>query len=111
MTDERELEFVIFDESKYISFEDYNSFCKEKYGLFGLGYVMRFHLTKLAIKMLTITEDTFGKSTVKCLHTPWVQPEERDMTRDEIAYCNDFLKELYPVIAKYAKIAIERNKK
>ena len=90
-----------------IDYSIYNKFCDGEYGSSFNSEIypeLQSFIVRMAILQVVTRLD--GSQYISSPPKPKVQ----EMSPDEIAYCNDFLKELYPVIAKYAKIAIERNK-
>lgn len=92
-------------EGNHLDFSDYNSFDNEKYSNYSLGQVISPELRSLAIRMLTIEEKTRPYDESKYLTTK-PKPKVKQMTKEEISFCNAFIKELYPIIEKYTRIVL-----
>ena len=90
-----------FDYSLYRSFGD------GIYGSFSIDSNEIPELPNLAKRILVLEEETRtdGSKFLKAHHLPKV----KEMTKEDFSFCNAFLRELYPVIKKYAKIALEKN--
>ena len=88
----------------------YNSFGG---GLYGKGDSLDSsvlpELPNLAKRILVLEEETRAHDGSKFIKTPRMA-KEKEMTKEDFSFCNAFLGELYPVIKKYAKIALEKNR-
>lgn len=93
-------------EGNHLDFSDYNSFDSEKYSNYSLGHVISPELRSLAIRMLTIEEKTRAHHDNSKYLTTKPKPKVKEMTKEEISFCNDFIKELYPIIEKYTRIIL-----
>ena len=93
-----------FDYSLYNSFGD---------GIYGKGASLDAsvlpELPNLAKRILVLEEETRTHDGSKFLKA-YRMAKEKEMTKEDFSFCNAFLRELYPVIKKYAKIALESKK-
>lgn len=87
----------------------YNSFGDGIYGNISLDDAISPELSKLAKRILVLEEETRTHDGSKFLKAHRMA-KEKEMTKEDFSFCNAFLQELYPVIEKYAKIALEKKK-
>lgn len=103
---EREIELKkeelrVLKKQKHLNFDDYNNFEKHKYNNYSLGNALCAELRSLATRMVSIQEGTRTYDGSKYL-TAREKPKVAEMTQDEVSFCNDLLRDLYPIIEKYA---------
>lgn len=94
---------------RHLNFDDYNNFGGGKYGGYSIGASLCAELRSLATRIVSIREVTRTYDGSKYI-TAKNKPKTAEMTQEQISFCNDFLRELYPVIEKYAKIILDKNK-
>ena len=94
---------------RHLDFGDYIAFGDGIYGSYSLGNFLYAELRSLVTKVCSMKEETR-----RCDGTKYITSNKRtktsEMTDEELRFCNDFLKELYPIVVKYSRIILERRK-
>lgn len=95
---------------RHLDFGDYIAFGDGVYGSYSLGNFLYAELRSLVTKVCSMKEETRRCDGSKDL-TFTKKTKTSEMTEEELRFCNDFLKELYPVVEKYSRIILEKEKK
>lgn len=70
---------------------------------------MKHGIRILLVFMTTLTAKKYPYG--QYISTAHTQPKIRDISKDKIDICNEFLAEVQPILKKYSKIFIEMNSK
>ena len=87
---------------KHLNFDEYNNFESGKYHNYSLGNALCAELRSLATRMVSIQEVTRKHDGSKYL-TAREKTKVSEMKQEEVDFCNDLLRDLYPIIEKYAE--------
>lgn len=97
----KKAELKSLKKQKHLNFDDYNQFESQKYGNFSIGYSLSADLRSLATRLASLKVETRAYDGTQYINAR-KKTRIADMTQEELSFCNDFLKELYPIIEKYA---------
>ncbi len=108
---EKTAQLKAMQRGSHFVFTDYNDFCNGKYKGHSLGHYICGELRTLCYRLLSLEEHRRPDKTY------YLDGEKlknhRQLTSKEILICNNMLKELCPIIQKYAKQILDikqRNK-
>lgn len=106
----RKAELQALKNNTHLDFGVYNKFGEGKYGgnSFGLSGKTSNELRSLVLATISLEECVRKDGSVYI--TTRTKRKISELNSEEILICNNMLKDLYPVIAKYAEIAIKRNR-
>ena len=94
----------------HFAFTDYNDFCNGKYKGRSLGHCIRGELRNLCFRILSL-EERFSTCNDTYYLTEGKLRRHRELTNQEVSICNNMLKELCPIIQKYAKQILDIKQK
>lgn len=70
---------------------------------------LKNHMRSLA-KTMTTAYEKMNYVNKRCIHTSLFVPKMEDIGAEKIALCNEFFKEVMPIIGKYMDKFLEMNK-
>ena len=62
------------------------------------------------MKTMTTAQSRMNYTKKECLHTSLIQPKMDEIGAEKIAICNEFIKEITPIVGKYMEKFIEMNR-
>lgn len=106
----KKAELASLKKQKHLNFDVYNNFQKEKYGSYSIGAVLNAELRSLVTRVVSIKEQTRTYDLTKYL-TSKQKARTKDMTEEELLFCNNLLRDLYPIIEKYTIEVLSKEQK
>lgn len=107
----KKAELQALKKSRHLDYSAYNEFHKDIYdkSYFGLTGVISNELRNLVLAMITLREESRIDGSLY-LAKSYKKLKISELNKQDIAMCNDMLKDLYPVIEKHANLIINKHK-
>lgn len=107
----KKAELQALKKNRHLDYSAYNEFHKDVYdtGYFGLTGNISNELRNLVLAMITLREKSRIDGSVY-LKNSYKKPKISELNKEDVAMCNDILKDLYPVIEKHANLIINKHK-